>query len=191
MSLSEACRGRAIRSGPIRDAALRGARLCALALRRAAPLVAAALACASCANDWRTDMWFQPGGGEHAAARPEPEGSVPLGARAHFDERDDALLLVAPFASDAASVARGRTLFVERCASCHGPEGHGGGPVGRFFPPAPDLGYPVIQAHPDGYLYATVLLGGRAMPPMSQGLDETDLWDLVHFLRTVKAKGTP
>jgi len=151
----------------------------------------AAFACAGCSNDWRTDMWYAPGGGEHATLRPEPEGSVPLNARPHFDDRDEALTLVAPFASDAASIERGHVLFVERCSSCHGAEGHGGGPVGRYFPPAPDLGYAGIQAHPDGYLYATVVLGGRAMPPAVQGLDETDLWDLVHFLRTVKAKVTP
>lgn len=159
--------------------------------RSAAPLIAAALTLVACSNDWRTDMWYQPGGGAHAAVRPEPEGSVPLGAKAHFDDRDEALALRAPFPSGAASIERGRALFVEHCASCHGQEGHGGGPVGRTFPPAPDLGYAGIQGHPDGYLYATVTLGGRAMPPMGQGLDETDLWDLVHFLRTVKAKAAP
>lgn len=155
--------------------------------KRAGPLLAA-LALSACANDWRTDMWFEPGGGEHAPLRAEPEGSVPLGARPHFDDRDDALALAAPFPSDATSIGRGRDLFVDRCTSCHGREGHGGGPVGRYFPPAPDLGYAGIQAHPDGYLYATVTLGGRAMPPMGQGLDQKDLWDLVHFLRTVKAR---
>jgi mono/diheme cytochrome c family protein len=63
--------------------------------------------------------------------------------------------------------------------------------VSRFFPPAPDLGYPAIQARADGYLYATVVLGGRAMPIMREGLSQVDLWDLVHYVRTVKAKVTP
>ena len=151
----------------------------------------AALSCVCCSNDWRTDMWYQPGAGAHATLRPEPEGSVPLGARLHFDDRDEALTLAAPFATGDASIERGRLLFADRCVSCHGPEGHGAGPVGRYFPPAPDLGYAGIQAHPDGYLYATVILGGRAMPPMGQGLDETDLWDLVHLLRTIKPKVNP
>ena len=166
------------------------------------------IACAACSIDWRTDMWFQPGGGLHSIARPEPEGSVPLDARPHFDDRDEAEGFKEAFpggagiafdgaerraepSAAAASVARGRTLFVERCASCHGSEGHGGGPVGKFFPPAPDLGYPVIQAHPDGYLYATLLLGGRAMPIVREGLSQTDLWDLVHFVRTIKPKAAP
>jgi len=148
-------------------------------------------AATACSNDWRTDMWFQPGGGLHSIARPEPEGSVPLDARPHFDDRDESEGLKEAFATDAASVARGRTLFVERCRSCHGSEGHGGGPVSKFFPPAPDLGYPAIQVRPDGYLYATIVLGGRAMPVMREGLSQTDLWDLVHFVRTVKPKAAP
>lgn len=153
------------------------------------PRILAALcsvACLACSNDWRTDMWFQPGGGLHSVARPEPEGSVPLQARPHFDDRDEADALPEAFPTGALSVARGRTLFTERCISCHGSEGHGGGPVGKTFPPAPDLGYPAIQIHTDGYLYATIVLGGRAMPVMREGLDQTDLWDLVHFVRTVK-----
>ena len=152
---------------------------------------AGALACGACGNDWRTDMWFQPGGGLHSIARPEPIGSVPLGARPHFDDREDAEGLKEPFATDAASVARGKELFTDRCQSCHGAEGHGGGPVGKHFPPAPDLGYPAIQVRPDGYLYATLLLGGKAMPVMREGLSETDLWDLVHFVRTIKPKAAP
>ena len=152
----------------------------------------AALSCSACSIDWRTDMWFQPGGGLHSVARPEPEGSVPLGARPHFEDRDDAEGLKEAFASDATSIARGQALFQDRCLSCHGAQGHGGGPVSKFFPPAPDLGYPAIQAHPDGYLYATIVLGGRAMPVMREGLNQTDLWDLVHFVRTVKPlQGTP
>lgn len=145
----------------------------------------------ACSNDWRTDMWYQPGGGLHAIARAEPEGSVPLDARPHFEDRDDAEPFKQPFSSDAASIARGQAAFRDRCVSCHGPEGHGGGPVGKFFPPAPDLGYAGIQAHPDGYLYATIVLGGKAMPIMREGLSQTDLWDLVHFVRTVQPKGTP
>ena len=159
----------------------------AAARRLAAAAALSWAACASCSSDWRTDLWFQPGGGLHSVARPEPAGSVPLRARAHFDDREEAEDLQEAFPSSPASILRGRTLFTERCVSCHGGEGNGGGPVGRYFPPAPDLGYPGIQKHTNGYLYATIVLGGRAMPVMREGLSETDLWDLVHFVRTIKS----
>lgn len=167
-------------------------------------LAALALACAGCGLDWRTDMWFQPGGGLHSIARPEPEGSVPLDARPFFYDRDDAEGYKEAFPTSPESIARGAALFHDRCLSCHGPQGNGGGPVGRTrpadpktgvipptFPPAPDLGYQGIQGRPDGYLYATILLGGKAMPVMREGLDQRDLWDLVHFVRTIKPKVTP
>ncbi len=165
-------------------------RLCAAAF---------SLLAAACERDWRTDMWFHPGGGLHSIARPEPEGAVPLDARPFFYERDDAEGYKEAFPTSALSVARGAAVFKDRCIGCHGEGGHGGGPVSRArpadpvtgvvppgFPPAPDLGYPAIQVKPDGYLYATILLGGKAMPVMREGLDQRDLWDLVHFIRTIK-----
>ena len=40
---------------------------------------------------------------------------------------------------------------------------------------------------PDGFIYATVLLGGKAMPRIGEGLDDRDRWDLVHFVRHLQA----
>lgn len=149
--------------------------------------LAAALSLAACDSDWRTDLWYQQGRAARDTPRPEPEGSVPLHPAAHFDEREDADGLREAFASDDASVARGRVLFFERCIACHGHEGHGGGPVSKKFPPAPDLAYTTVRARTDGFLYATVLLGGRAMPRIGEGLDDRDRWDLVHFVRHIQA----
>ena len=151
----------------------------------AAVLVAAV--CAGCANDWRTDMWFQPSIAARVTPRPEPGGSVPLFARVHLDEREDADALKAQGEPGEASIERGRALFLERCQACHGHQGHGGGPVSKHFPPAPDLAYASVRARSDGFLYATVSLGGKAMPPMGEGLDERDRWDLVRFVRHVQA----
>ena len=144
--------------------------------------------CAGCGRDWRTDMWFQPARQARETPRPEPAGSVPLFARAHYDDRDDTLQLRSPFADDDASADRGRALFLDRCAGCHNVDGHGSGPVGRYFPPAPDLGLDTIQAKPEGYVYGTISLGGKAMPPMGVGLDDRDRWDLVHFVRRIHAR---
>jgi len=131
-------------------------------------------------------MWYQPARAARERPLPEPPGAVPLGAPPHYDERDDTQALQSPFPPDAGSVARGQSLFIERCASCHGPKGHGGGPVSRFFPPAPDLAYVAVRERSDGYIYGTILLGGRAMPRVSEGLDERDRWDLVHYVRAVQ-----
>jgi len=151
--------------------------------------IACALLLAACARDWRTDMWYQPARQARETPRPEPAGSVPLFARQPLDDRDDAVALRSPFADDDASAERGRALFLDRCVGCHNIDGHGNGPVGRSFPPAPDLALDTIRSKSDGYIYGTIALGGRAMPPMGEGLDERDRWDLVHFVRRVQAEG--
>jgi mono/diheme cytochrome c family protein len=144
------------------------------------------LAGAGCRNDWRTDMWYQPALRPEDAPRPAPEHSVPLGAGPALADRDEAETLRDPVPFTPASIAQGRMLFEQRCACCHGPEGHGGGPVSKFFPPAPDLAYVTIRSRSDGYIYGTITFGGRAMPSQAEGLSDHDRWDLVNFVRHVQ-----
>jgi mono/diheme cytochrome c family protein len=143
---------------------------------------------ASCRNDWRTDMWYQPSIRPEDAPRPEPEHAVPLGAGPRYESRDDTEALANPVAPTPESLAHGRALFVARCAPCHGPEGHGGGPVSRFFPPAPDLAYQTVQARSDGFIWGTISFGGRAMPPQREGLTAADRWDLVNEVRVIQGR---
>jgi mono/diheme cytochrome c family protein len=147
----------------------------------------AAVMVVGCDNDWRTDMWYQPAIRPQAHPRPEPEHSVPLGIGIHIEDRDEADDLHNPAPRTSASVERGRWLFEQRCAACHG-RGHGGGPVSKFFPPAPDLAYATVKARSDGFIFATITLGGRAMPPQGAGLTERDRWDLVNYVRQVQAE---
>ncbi len=156
--------------------------------RRTALVIALLLGAAACSNDWRTDMWYQPSIRPEDAPRPQPDRSVPLGAAPRYDSRDDTVDLVNPVPPTAASLAHGKTLFLARCAPCHGPEGHGGGPVSRFFPPAPDLAYKTVQARSDGFIWGTISYGGKAMPPAREGLTVDDRWDLVNHVRLIQGK---
>ena len=152
-------------------------------------VVLASAACGNGAinNDWRTDMWYQPSLRPQAAPRPEPQGSVPIQGVIVADERDDLEDLADPVTRDAASIARGERLFSTRCTACHGKEGHGGGLVSKVFPPAPDLCFPSIRQRSDGFLFATLTLGGRAMPSQKEGLTVHDRWDVVNFIRHLQA----
>jgi mono/diheme cytochrome c family protein len=142
----------------------------------------------ACANDWRTDMWYQASIRPGDAPRPQPERSVPLGAGPRFESRDDTGDLPNPVAASAASLTHGKALFLARCASCHGPEGHGGGPVSKFFPPAPDLAYVTVQQRSDGFIWGTISYGGKAMPAAREGLSAADRWDLVNHVRVIQGK---
>jgi S-disulfanyl-L-cysteine oxidoreductase SoxD len=154
--------------------------------RRAA--LAAALLAAGCANDWRTDMWYQPTPRPQEAPRLQPERSVPLGAGPRYESREDTQDLSNPVPPTARSLERGKALFLARCAPCHGPEGHGGGPVSKFFPEAPDLAYVTVRQRTDGFLWGTISYGGKAMPPAREGLSEQDRWDLVNHVRAVQGR---
>ncbi|MHB8419393.1 MAG: c-type cytochrome [Myxococcales bacterium] len=138
-------------------------------------------------NDWRTDMWYQPSLRPQTAPRPEPEDSVPVQGKIVAEEREDLEDLENPVPRDPASIARGKRLFETRCTACHGADGHGNGPICAKFPPAPDVCFESIRRRSDGFLFATLTLGGRAMPTQREGLNVRDRWDLVNYVRWLQA----
>ena len=154
-------------------------------------LAVAALWLGACSNDWRTDMWYQPSLRPEDAPRPQPKHSVPLGSGPVYESRDDTEDLQNPVPATPDSLVRGKQLFIARCAPCHGPDGHGGGPVSRFFPEAPDLAYASVQQRSDGYIWGTVSYGGKAMPPQREGLAPQDRWNLVNWVRVIQGKVRP
>jgi mono/diheme cytochrome c family protein len=152
-------------------------------------LLALGVLLAGCSRDWRTDMWYQPSLRPEDAPRPEPEGSIALGASlVRPTDRDEAEDLADPLPATAATRARGQALFAARCAPCHGGEGRGGGPVGRWFPPAPDLASATVRARNDGYIWGTITFGGRAMPSQREGLTPQDRWALVQHVRAIQGR---
>ncbi len=146
---------------------------------------------AACSNDWRTDMWYQPSVRPEDAPRPQPEHSVPLLSGPIYESRDDTEELRNPVPPTDESLARGKELFLSRCAPCHGPDGHGGGPVSKFFPPAPDLAYVTVRSRSDGFIWGTVTYGGKAMPSQREGLTPRDRWNLVNWVREIQGKASP
>jgi mono/diheme cytochrome c family protein len=154
-------------------------------------LALSALWLGACSNDWRTDMWYQPSLRPEDAPRAQPSHSVPLGSSPAYESRDDTEDLPNPVLPTRESLARGQALFLARCAPCHGREGHGGGPVSRYFPQAPDLAYPSVRQRSDGFIWGTVSYGGKAMPPQREGLTAQDRWNLVNWVRAIQGKVSP
>jgi mono/diheme cytochrome c family protein len=95
-----------------------------------------------------------------------------------------------PTEADDASIARGKELFTINCAMCHGATGEGNGPVAAFlinFKPA-NLTSPLVQSKSDGTIFLTISNGleGR-MPPLNENLTVPERWDVVNYVRTLKA----
>lgn len=88
-----------------------------------------------------------------------------------------------PVAADAASLARGKKLFQQHCASCHGPEGRGDGPAAAALDPRPVNLAAMAGHHADGD-YAWKIENGRgAMPAWKGVLTANQIWDVVNYIQ--------
>jgi len=136
--------------------------------------------------EWISFMEIQPSYRPMENPLPPPERSIPIegpvaipgmGAPENPVEADDA------------SLTRGRELFVINCRMCHGQTGAGTGPIAPFLANKPaNLTSPVVQSKSDGSLFLTITNGVTGkMPPLNENLLVSERWDVVNFLRTLKA----
>ena len=92
-----------------------------------------------------------------------------------------------PLAGSPAAAGAGETLFSQLCQSCHGPAGQGAGERG----PALNSGT-FTHGSADGDLFRTIRSGirGTQMAP-SAGLSDTQVWQLVTYVRTLAPAARP
>jgi mono/diheme cytochrome c family protein len=84
-----------------------------------------------------------------------------------------------------ASLEKGRRAFMDYCATCHGLDGRGDGPLaGKSILPPPDLTANAGR-RTEGYLYATIRNGGAVMPPLGGMIPPEERWDIVNYLRSI------
>ena len=84
------------------------------------------------------------------------------------------------------SIATGKSIYAERCASCHGDNGNGkGSESGRYATkPADFTDAKVMQAMTDGELFWKIAVGNRPMPGFKKRLSEEERWQVVDYIRT-------
>ncbi len=98
-----------------------------------------------------------------------------------------------PVAATPESVAAGRTIYMSHCAACHGElgDGHGKG-VGEYGPRPADLTRPAYKyGTSDGDVFSVIQYGVEprlAMPAWDGLISETDMWNVVNFLHTLRTK---
>ena len=102
-------------------------------------------------------------------------------------------------ASNQQSIQRGNELFQKmNCWSCHGKEGRGDGPSAQTL--LDNRGYPIPPydftagtrfkcGESDQDLYRVLMTGldGTPMPSYAGGLTPDQAWDIVHYIRTLRA----
>ncbi len=90
-------------------------------------------------------------------------------------------------------IQRGESLFMEKCASCHGKPSEGRSDRAAFFhPPAPDFTDAQYRQMDPAYLYWRMDVGktvepfrsqGSVMPAWGMHLSEEQLWQIVAYLQ--------
>jgi len=122
---------------------------------------------------------------------PVPARSIPIEGPAYISGMGAP---VNPVPADEVSLARGKEFFQINCKQCHGDSGQGDGPIAAFLvnkKPA-NLTSDAVQSKSDGALFLTVSNGvPGAMPALNENLTVRDRWDVVNYLRTLKAQTKP
>jgi mono/diheme cytochrome c family protein len=128
-----------------------------------------------------------------------PEGTVPVGnpyPNVGGMELMAQETLPNPVPASLESLKGGRALFRRYCAACHGPEGHGDGPVagppfgtGPFGVVIPIGGhFSLANAFSDGHIYTTITLGRGRMPSYKR-IPVNGRWDLINYVRILNDQG--
>lgn len=92
-----------------------------------------------------------------------------------------------PIRATAASIQKGKRLFAEHCAMCHGDGGKGDGPMAEALETKPsDLTDRARMAsQSDGELFWKISKGNPPMPDFEKTLSKEEIWHLVNYLRAL------
>jgi mono/diheme cytochrome c family protein len=93
-----------------------------------------------------------------------------------------------------ASVEEGDKLYATDCSMCHGPDGHTATDAGRWmYPRAADLTASGVQQYSDRELFWVVKNGIRfsGMPAFGKVESDEHIWNLVHYVRTLRPAEAP
>jgi mono/diheme cytochrome c family protein len=100
----------------------------------------------------------------------------------------EAAKITNPVAASAESTAAGKRVYTRMCGRCHGPEGKGDGTAATSsVPDITDAQWDYGGS--DGEIFAVIHDGVSAdMDGYAARLSDTDIWNVVNFVRSVAAK---
>jgi len=132
----------------------------------------------------RSDPFFRDGFGMRPpVAATVLRGSVPY----LIASEEEAAVVQNPLPRTEAVLGRGRQLFTDHCAVCHGLLGNG---IGTLTPaygakPANLVAQKIIDLR-DGQIHYVVRMGKNAMPSYAADLDDDQRWAAVHYVRALQ-----
>lgn len=136
-------------------------------------------------NAFRPSSFFADGRGMRpAVAETIARGHLPV----EFKTPEEAgQMLVNPVPLTQRTAERGRKVYNDHCAVCHGAVGNGVPMLSSAYGAKPaNLVANSLREKPDGYIYGVLMLGKNAMPSYASDLDEGDRWAAVHYVRILE-----
>lgn len=88
-----------------------------------------------------------------------------------------------PLTHNSQTVSKGKELFLDNCASCHGDNGKGLSTEETGLKKhTPDLGKR-LKSHSDGDFFWKIQNGRGEMPSFKDELTDKEIWEIIHFIR--------
>lgn len=90
-----------------------------------------------------------------------------------------------PIPANAASLAAGKTVYINECSECHGKKGLGNGPKSADLDKAPEsFNTPKVKNQTDGELFWKIKEGRKPMPSTKKTLTDDQRWQVLNYIRT-------
>ena len=111
-------------------------------------------------------------------------------AHGHSTAPLEARHLKSPLANPREHLESGKKLYQVSCAICHGDDGKGRTTISRSLPARPtDLSEYLMESMREGEIYWVIANGiDRTMPAFAGSLDETQRWEVVTWVRELRAR---
>lgn len=92
--------------------------------------------------------------------------------------------------SNAADIENGKNIYGKKCVFCHGQGGNGDGPVAASLPTKPGnfADKEKMSQRSDAELKEIILNGKPPMPSFKGQLSDTDIDDIIAYIRTFAGK---
>ena len=123
-----------------------------------------------------------------------PEGSIAIDAVFYPESVEQAeAILENPLLKSreiAVEQEKGKVLFNDFCAVCHGTQAKGNGTVVHKYPRPPDITVAKYLEKKDGYFFYTMTFGSNVMPGYGHALSVEERWQIVLYLRSLQEKGS-
>ncbi len=112
-----------------------------------------------------------------------------MGDSGNWTAPAEAKKLTNPLSGNVTAIEKGKAIFKQQCAMCHGNKGRGDGMAGMSLTPRPaNLTSAKVQEQTDGEIFWKITHGRSPMPSYKSILSDEQRWQLVTYIRTLKKK---